>query len=120
RLVILAEDQAGAAPWYQLAYQRLLQETPFAFSRPAELADTEASCADNRGPAGAPLFLVNNWVTTEPTPRPSNAEEVNAYATLVTRARACRRRRGHLPSLIAVDFYRRGELFRVVNTLNGV
>jgi hypothetical protein len=120
RLLILGENDAGAAPWYQLAYRRLLQETPFSFSRPAQLADTAASCADNRGPAGAPLFLVNNWVTTDPTPRPSNAEQVNAYGTLLARARACRRLRGHIPNLIAVDFYRRGELFHVVNTLNGV
>jgi hypothetical protein len=27
RLVMLAENEAGAAPWYQLAYRRLLQET---------------------------------------------------------------------------------------------
>jgi hypothetical protein len=27
RLLILAESHAGAAPWYQLAYRRLLQET---------------------------------------------------------------------------------------------
>jgi hypothetical protein len=120
RLLILAENHAGAAPWYQLAYKRLLQETPFSFRRPSQLADTAASCKDNRGPAGAPLFLVNNWVTTDPTPRPSNAEQVNAYATLLARVRACRRLRGHLPNLIAVDFYRRGELFQVANTLNGV
>jgi hypothetical protein len=120
RLLILAENHAGAAPWYQLAYAHLLQETPFSFSRPSQLADTAASCKDNRGPAGAPLFLVNNWVTTDPTPRPSNAEEVNAYATLLDRARACRRLRGHLPNLIAVDFYRRGQLLHVVKTLNGV
>jgi hypothetical protein len=120
RLVILAENHAGAAPWYQLAYERLLQETPFAFGRPSQLADHAASCRDNRGPAGAPLFLLNNWVTTDPTPRPSNARDVNAYATLLARARACRSIRGRLPNLIAVDFYRRGQLFRVVNTLNGV
>jgi hypothetical protein len=120
RLLILAEHHAGAAPWYQLAYARLLQETPFSFRRPSQLADTAASCKDNRGPAGAPLFLVNNWVTTDPVPRPSNAAEVNAYDTLLARARACRRLRGHLPNLIAVDFYRRGDLFRVANTLNGV
>jgi uncharacterized membrane protein HdeD (DUF308 family) len=120
RLLILGENDAGAAPWYQLAYRRLLQETPFSFSRPGQLADTAASCQDNRGPADASLFLVNNWVTTDPTPRPSNAEQVNAYATLLARARACRRLRGQLPNLIAVDFYRRGRLFQVVNTLNGV
>jgi hypothetical protein len=62
---------------------------------------------------------MNNWVTTDPTPRPSNAAKVNAYATLLARARACRRLRDRLPNLLAVDFYRRGDLFRVVDTLNG-
>jgi hypothetical protein len=28
--------------------------------------------------------------------------------------------RGHLPNLIAVDFYKRGDLFRVVDRLNGL
>jgi uncharacterized membrane protein HdeD (DUF308 family) len=120
RLVILAENHAGDAPWYQLAYRRLLQETPFSFSRPAQLADAASSCKANRGPAGAPLFLVNNWVTTDPVPLPSNAATVNAYDTLLARARACRRIRDHLPNLIAVDFYKRGDVFRVVDTLNGV
>jgi hypothetical protein len=120
RLLVLAENHAGAAPWYQLAYQRLVQETPFSFSSPSQLADTASSCTDNRGPAGAPLFLVNNWVTTDPTPRPSNARQVNGYATLLARARACQRARHHLPNLIAVDFYRHGDLFRVADTLNDV
>ena len=120
RLLVLAENHAGAAPWYQLAYRRLLHETPYSFGNAAQLADTAASCKDNRGPAGAPLFLVNNWVTTDPTPRPSNAEKVNAYATLLARTRACRRLRGQVPNLIAVDFYRRGQLFQVADTLNAV
>jgi hypothetical protein len=120
RLLVLAENHAGAAPWYQLAYQHLVQETPFSFSSPSQLADTASSCTDNRGPAGAPLFLVNNWVTTDPTPRPSNARQVNGYATLLARARACQRARHHLPNLIAVDFYRHGDLFRVADTLNDV
>jgi hypothetical protein len=118
--LILAENHAGAAPWYQLAYRRLMEETPYAFASPSQLADTAASCRDNRGPAGAPLFLLNNWVTTDPTPRPSNAREVNAYDTLLARARACQKLRGRLPNLIAVDFYRRGQLLPVTRTLNGV
>lgn len=52
-------------------------------------------------------------------PLPSNAVKVNAYATLLARARACQRIRHHLPDLVAVDFYKRGDLFRVVDTLNG-
>ena len=36
------------------------------------------------------------------------------------RARDCQTIRKHLPNLLAVNFYRRGDLFRVVDTLNGV
>ena len=37
RLVLLAENHAGAAPWYQLAYERLTEETPFDFSSASQL-----------------------------------------------------------------------------------
>jgi uncharacterized membrane protein HdeD (DUF308 family) len=121
RLMILAENEAGAAPWYQLAYQRLMEETPFTFppgylTNPKNLA---ASCEPNRGPEGAPLFLINHWVSTDPVPRPSDAEKVNAYGPLLARARECEKIRGHLPNLLAVNFYKRGDVFRVVDTLNG-
>ena len=36
------------------------------------------------------------------------------------RARECTRLRHHAPNLLAVNFYREGGLFRVVDTLNGV
>jgi hypothetical protein len=121
RVLFLAENRAGAAPWYRLAYESITQETPFSFTRPAQLtepAELPASCEPNRGPSGAPLFLVNHWVTTDPVPRPSNAEKVNAYEALLRRTRECQRLRSHLPNLVAVDFYRRGDLFRVTDALN--
>ena len=123
RLVILAEDEAGAAPWYQPVYERLVQETPFMFDSTAALTEPArlpASCRDNRGPASAPLFLLNHWVNTDPRPLPRNAAVVNAYEPLLARARACERIRGRMPNLIAVDFYRRGDAFRVADTLNGL
>ena len=43
RLVVLAENQAGAAPWYQLAYERLVQETPFTFKSAAPLINEARS-----------------------------------------------------------------------------
>ena len=123
RLVVLAENEAGAAPWYQLAYERLTQETPFTFAAPAALATARGAApraaGRTAGPSGAPLFLVNHWVNTDPLPRPSNAAVVNAYDALLRRARACERLRGRRVNLLAVDFYQRGDLFRVVDTLNG-
>jgi hypothetical protein len=123
RVVFLAENHAGAAPWYQLAYGRITMETPFGFSRPDQLtapANLATSCRQNRGPAEAPVFLVNHWITTDPLPLPSNAAKVNAYDPLLARMRECRRLRHHFPNLVAVDFYRQGDLFRVVDTLNRV
>ena len=46
RIVFLAENHGGAAPWYQAAYRSVAQETPYNFKHvkqltaPAELAAT--------------------------------------------------------------------------------
>jgi hypothetical protein len=123
RVLFLAENQAGGAPWYRLAYESITEETPYAFNKVAQLTSPDrldASCEPNRGPEGAPLFLVNHWITTDPAPLPSNAARVNAYDPLLERARDCQRIRRHLPNLVAVNFYLRGELFRVVDRLNGL
>jgi hypothetical protein len=123
RLVVMAENDVGSVPWYHLAYASALQETPFRF-RTAKALTAESqlasSCRGNRGPASAPLFLLNHWVDTTPAPRASLAEIVNARAALLGRARACERIRHRLPNLVAVDFFRRGDLLGVVDELNGV
>jgi hypothetical protein len=122
RVLFLAENKAGAAPWYHPAYEAITQETPYSFSRPEQLigaAGLGATCEQNRGPANAPLFLVNHWVTTDPVPLPSHAAQVNADEPLMSRLRECRGIRHHLPNLVAVNFYRRGDLLRVVDAING-
>ena len=56
--------------------QGITEETPYAFSKVPQLTrpgKLPKSCEPNRGPEGAPLFLVNHWVTTDPVPLPSNA-----------------------------------------------
>jgi hypothetical protein len=123
RLVVMAENDAGTVPWYRLAYAKALQETPFKFKTAAALTEQsrlQSSCRANRGPASAPLLLLNHWVDTSPAPRPSQATIVNERAALLARARACERIRHRLPNLVAVDFYRRGDVLGVVNTLNSV
>ncbi len=123
RLVVMAENDAGAVPWYHLAYEHALQETPFRFTNAASLSDPgelPGSCRPNRGSASAPLFLINHWVDTTPAPRQSLAAIVNARAPLLARAQACERIRDRLPNLVAVDFYGRGDVVGVVDTLNGV
>ena len=123
RLVVMAENDAGDIPWYHLAYADALQETPFTFRSAAALTDASqlaASCRPNRGPASAALFLVNNWVDTTPLPRASLAAVVNAHAALLTRTETCQRTRRRLPNLVAVDFYKQGDVLGVVRALNGI
>jgi hypothetical protein len=123
RVVFLAENHAGGASWYRSAYDSITEETPYTFSKVAQLTDSErlaASCKPNRGADGAPLFLVNHWISTDPVPLPSNAAKVNAYDPLLARMRECQSIRHHLPNLVAINFYRRGDLFRVVDALNGL
>jgi len=123
RLVVMAENDAGGISWYPLAFHELLQETPFRFTNAAQLTDPSQladSCRANRGPASAPLFLVNHWVDTSPVPQASTAAVVNARAALLRRAQTCQRLRHRIPNLVAVDFYKRGDVFGVVRALNGL
>jgi hypothetical protein len=123
RVLMMAENDAGegSIPRYHEAYDELVQETPFHFTDPEQLIEPKklaASCEPNRGPDDASLFLINHWIDTSPAPRPSNAKLVNEKQVLLKRIHRCERIRGLPAGLIAVDFYREGDLFEVVDQLN--
>ena len=123
RALIMAENDAGegSIPWYHEVYEELVQETPFRFKNPEALTDRKQipeSCEPNRGTKDATLFLLNHWVDTSPAPKPSNAKIVNAEDALLRRIHRCERLRGLAAGLVAVDFYREGDLFDVVDQLN--
>ena len=112
RLLVMAETGHPPPAWYQYAYD-LSWDTPYSFASPADF-----SCALNRGVKSNPLFQINHWLST-PLSLPQNAEEVNPFAVLWPRVEQCRREAGRIPNFIAVDFYSIGDLFRVVDRLNG-
>ncbi len=113
RVVVLTENNAQGVPWIHAAFE-VMQETPYSFRTPADF-----SCAPNRGGTSGSLYLMNHWIESAPS-KPSNAEVVNAYDFLLARARRFEKERGHLPNVIAVDFYKTGDLLEVAKTLNGV
>ena len=115
RVVLMAENKAGVAPWYRDGYGDVLQETPYSFKQASELTDSKElakTCQPNRGSSDNPLFLLNHWIDTSPAPKPSNAAKVNDYKALLARARECKRVRDQVPNLIAVDFYATGTCSR--------
>jgi hypothetical protein len=97
----------------------VMQETPYHFGTAQALAAPE-SCEPNRGGTAGSLLLVNHWVDTSPAPRVTIAQEVNARAFIEDRLARCRRTRGMLPNIVAVDFYREGDAAAAVDRLNGV
>jgi hypothetical protein len=114
RVVVFAENHAEGVPWYHLT-AGVIQETLYGFKTPEAFSNVP-----NRGGRNGSLLLMNHWIESAPASLPSNAEIVNAYDVLYRRAVACRRERGMVPNLVAVDFYRTGDLFRVVRKLNGI
>jgi hypothetical protein len=111
-VLVLVENGGASSSWYQPAYDDILQETPYRF----ETIDG-FSCERNRGPAAAPLLLVNHWLASDP-PSTRLAELVNSPGLLGARAEECQSVRRRLPNILAVDFYNRGDVFEVVDRLN--
>lgn len=114
RLIVMTENAPDApVPWLHRGFE-VAQETPFRFHSVDDL-----SCELNRGRADAALFLVNHWIE-DIAPSPADAELLNARDVLLPRLRQCEAERGQLPNLVAVNFYRVGDLMAVVDELNGV
>jgi len=113
RLVVGAEAEGPPPDWYHHAWD-LWFDTPYSFDSIDAL-----SCELNRGAIDNPLFLVNHWISN-PLSTEANAEVANAWDVLLERALACQEEHDRPIHLLAVDHYAVGDLFDVVEALNGV
>jgi hypothetical protein len=113
RVLVTAENETGDVAWYHKAYD-LTAETPYHFETPAEF-----SCRANRGGDGKSFFLLNHWIDTTPTPKPSNAAIVNQRDYVLARARQCEAERGKRPTILAVDFALTGDVVGAAAVMNG-
>lgn len=112
RVLVTMENVSEGMAWLHPAFG-VLQETPYGFHDSSEFSNRP-----NRGGTGGSLLLMNHWIESTPMPKPSNAEIVNARDALLSRITAFQRQRGRVPNLVAVDFYRAGDLVSVVRELN--
>jgi hypothetical protein len=113
-LLVLSEHAGGDPPWYTKGYG-IFQDTPFTFAAPSDF-----SCALNRGPADAPLFEINHFITNKKPPSVEEGKKVNSYDVLMGRVRQCMAERKLFPTIVAVNFFHEGDLLKVVDDLNGV
>lgn len=116
RLVVFQEKlpRDDGFPWLMNVWEHAW-ETPFSFSTPEDL-----SCTPNRGDPANPLFLLNHFLTAPLGGRPDLAEMINHDPLFIDRARECEEAGNALPNFVAVDFYDIGDLFAVVDALNGL
>lgn len=116
RLYIMLEEGEGGAefPWLANAFDALVQDTPYTYDSVASLQ----TCAANRGPSDAPLFLLNHWLSGFGQ-LVTNARLANAADVLGVRAQACATER-QLPNFVAVNYADIGDVRAVVDRLNGV
>lgn len=111
RLIVLDEGDGGTASWLQPAFVLAQNTSIGAFTK------DQGTCSPGRGTPDAPLLIANHWVDRFPPPA-GRAAQANAQDVLRERVRRCRDRLGRAPNAIAVDFYQRGDLLKVVRELN--
>ncbi|TXH43683.1 MAG: hypothetical protein E6Q90_06250 [Actinobacteria bacterium] len=115
RLLVLMENRGGGTEFpYLLQGFDWVQETPYTFKSAADF-----SCAANRGKPDAPLFEVNHWLAGFGS-LVSDAAAVNAADVLGPRVQQCQAERGQIPNFVAVNYYNLGDVFGVVDRLNGL
>jgi hypothetical protein len=110
RLVVLAEQDGGARPWYLPGFE-LVQDTPLGATGPGEF-----ECRRFRGEPGSPMLLLNHWIDTFP-PSVSRNGRIGADF-LGRRAQECGQVRRLVPNMLAVDFYERSDVVEVARRFN--
>lgn len=113
RLVVFTDNQGGTYDWYHDVWAYAF-ETHYSFATPAAL-----SCTPNRGNPANNLFILNHFLT-QTFGSPTLAEQINHDPLFIDRANQCAADDAHLPNFVTVDHYQIGDVFPVVDALNGL
>lgn len=113
RVVVLTDSGGGTYPWYLRVWDEAF-ETHWSAKTPEDL-----NCNRNRGSEGNSLFILNHFLT-DPVARITLADQVNYNPFFIERALQCQQERNHVANFPTVDFYDRGDIFDVVDELNGL
>jgi hypothetical protein len=115
QLLVMLE-YAGPPPEWMHQFSDLAWDTPYAWK-----AIEEFDCRFGRGDPDNPLLQVNHWLSTElGLPDADRAAETNSFDILYGHAAACLEDPGDHPNFLVVDYHLSGDLFAVVDALNGL
>ncbi len=112
------ENAVGCTP--RIAeYFNTVVENNYSFKDVDAIRDSASSCWPIRGTEGRKDFYsVNNFVTTTLGPSKLAANIINQEAFLKQRIVDCQAVTGYEPNIMAVDFWQRGDLPKVVQEVN--
>jgi len=113
RLVVFTDQGGGAYPWLHPLWSYCV-ETPWKAKRPEDLNSHK-----ERGDERNPLLIANHFLTY-PVASPRLAHQVNHNPFFMTRMQRLTQETGRIPNFIVVDYYDIGNLFEVVDTVNGL
>jgi hypothetical protein len=111
-LVVFTDRTDGGPAWYMDVWDHAF-ETRFSNKSPANL-----QCRAGRGSTASPLFILNHFLT-DPVAFPELAEQINFNPYFIDKARECGEAFGRMANFVTVDFYATGDVFAVVDALNG-
>ncbi len=112
RRLVVFTDERGEEPWHHYVWD-YASETHYSFENPAQF-----SCAPNRGNPNHSLFILNHFLT-QVVGGAALARQVNFNPLFIDRALQCQEERNRLPNFVTVDFHDIGDVFYVVDALNG-
>ncbi len=113
RMVIFTQSADVTLPWHHHAYTHGW-DNPYAAETPEDLR-----CHPSRGSGDNAIFILNHFLTA-PIASRELAEMINYDPFLTEQVRRCQNEAGQLPNFVTVDFYDVGDLFPVVDALNGL
>lgn len=117
RVLFLVEEDAGTVPWLHQQFE-LAQETPYNLQTSRDLLGNPG-CRVGRGGKSPPMLLLNHFLGTVP-PRASAAVAVNARDAILEQVDRCKRLRDRTTNLLAVDFWKTGDVVGAADHLNAV
>lgn len=118
RVVVFHADQSstgGSAFDWMLDRFAWTWETPW----DNETSTDFARCGADRGTKGNAIYVVDNYLENLVVETPDNAALTNDDPFLVDRVLHCQQTESTLPNFVMVNFYEVGDVFQVVDVLNG-
>jgi len=115
RLVVTLES-GGPPPDVVHHLWDVAWDTPYSWTSPDDF-----DCSHNRGDPANDLLQVNHWLSNDlGLPRADEAAQTNSFDVLHGHASGCLDEADDHPNFVVVDYYEQGDLFAVVDALNGL